>query len=205
MAAIAKRATHKQPMKERILETAERLFYGAGIRATGVDTIAAEVGISKRTLYNHFPSKDALVAAYLKRGFLEQRASERPPLEQILRLFDRLEKGFASKDFRGCRFVNAVAELGDDDRAARRIAIDFKEGRRLWFRERLMAIGARDADALATQLAMLVDGAIAMAMVRGEPSMARQAASAARVLLANAGIDVSGTSTSQKPARAAGA
>jgi AcrR family transcriptional regulator len=205
MAAIAKRATQKQPMKERILETAERLFYGAGIRATGVDTIAAEVGISKRTLYNHFPSKDALVAAYLKRGFLEQRASERPPLEQILRLFDRLEKGFASKDFRGCRFVNAVAELGDDDRAARRIAIDFKEGRRLWFRERLMAIGARDADALATQMAMLVDGAIAMAMVRGEPSMARQAASAARVLLANAGIDVSGTSTSQKPARAAGA
>jgi AcrR family transcriptional regulator len=205
MAAIAKRATQKQPMKERILETAERLFYGAGIRATGVDTIAAEVGISKRTLYNHFPSKDALVAAYLKRGFLEQRASERPPLEQILRLFDRLEKGFASKDFRGCRFVNAVAELGDDDRAARRIAIDFKEGRRLWFRERLMAIGARDADALATQLAMLVDGAIAMAMVRGEPSMARQAASAARVLLANAGIDVSGTSTSPKPARAAGA
>jgi len=205
MAAIAKRATHKQPMKERILETAERLFYGAGIRATGVDTIAAEVGISKRTLYNHFPSKDALVAAYLKRGFVEQHASERPPLEQILRLFDRLEKGFGSKDFRGCRFVNAVAELGDDDRAARRIAIDFKEGRRLWFRERLMAIGARDADALATQLAMLVDGAIAMAMVRGEPSMARQAASAARVLLANAGIDVSGTSTSQKPARAAGA
>jgi AcrR family transcriptional regulator len=205
MAAIAKRATQKQPMKERILETAERLFYGAGIRATGVDTIAAEVGISKRTLYNHFPSKDALVAAYLKRGFLEQRASERPPLEQILRLFDRLEKGFASKDFRGCRFVNAVAELGDDDRAARRIAIDFKEGRRLWFRERLMAIGARDADALATQMAMLVDGAIAMAMVRGEPSMARQAASAARVLLANAGIDVSGTSISQKPARVAGA
>jgi AcrR family transcriptional regulator len=53
MAAIAKRATQKQPMKERILETAERLFYGAGIRATGVDTIAAEVGISTRTLYNH--------------------------------------------------------------------------------------------------------------------------------------------------------
>lgn len=202
MTAIAKRAT-KQPMKERILDTAERLFYGAGIRATGVDTIAAEVGISKRTLYNHFPSKDALIAAYLKRGFTEQHTSERPPLEQILRLFDRLERGFGSKDFRGCRFVNAVAELGDDDRAARRIAIDFKEGRRLWFRERLVQIDARDADALATQLAMLVDGAIAMAMVRGEPSTARQAAIAARVLLANAGIDVSGISSSAKAARAA--
>jgi len=205
MAAIAKSSAQKQPMKERILDTAERLFYGAGIRATGVDTIAAEVGISKRTLYNHFPSKDALVAAYLKRGFLEQHPSERAPLEQILRTFDRLEKGFASRDFRGRRFVNAVAELGEDDRAARKIAIDFKEGRRLWLRERLIAIGAQDADALATQLAMLVDGAIAMAMVRGEPTMARQAASAARVLLANAGIDLSVISNSQKAARAAGA
>jgi AcrR family transcriptional regulator len=190
MTAIAKRSAQKQPMKERILDTAERLFYGAGIRATGVDTIAAEVGISKRTLYNHFPSKEALVAAYLRRGFLEQPQSELPPLEQVLRAFDRLEKGFARKDFRGCRFVNAVAELGEDDHAVRRIAIDFKEGRRLWFRERLIAAGARDADSLATQLAMLVDGAIAMAMVRGDPSMARQAASAARVLLTNAGLEI---------------
>lgn len=200
MTAAAKRTARKQPprkppaarlpMKERILETAERLFYGAGIRATGVDTIAAEVGISKRTLYNHFPSKDALVAAYLKRGFQEPRASERPPIQQIVRYFDRLEKGFAARDFRGCRFVNAVAELGDDDRAARKIAIDYKEGRRLWFRERLIAGGVADADALATQLAMLVDGAIAMAMVRDDPAMARAAASAARVLLSHAGVDL---------------
>ena len=207
MAAIAKRSTQKppakkQPMKERILDTAERLFYGAGIRATGVDTIAAEVGISKRTLYNHFPSKDALVAAYLKRGFYEQRPSETPPLEQILRSFDRLEKGFAAKDFRGCRFVNAVAELGDDDRAARKIAIEFKEGRRLWFRERLAAIGVNDADGLATQLAMLVDGAIAMAMVRDDPSMARAAASAARVLLAGAGVDLTKASAQVESAAA---
>lgn len=192
MTAIAKRSAGKQtrlsPMKERILATAEELFYRDGIRATGVDTIAAEVGISKRTLYNHFPSKEALIGAYLKRGFYEQRPSELPPAEQILRSFDRLEKGFATRNFRGCRFVNAVAELGDEDRAARRIAVDFKEGRRLWFRERLIAAGAKDAELLATQLAMLVDGAIAMAMVRGDPSMARAAASAARVLLASAGI-----------------
>lgn len=196
MAAIAKRSGQTQPpksrpMKERILDTAERLFYCAGIRATGVDTLAAEVGISKRTLYNHFPSKDALIAAYLKRGFYEQRPSETPPLAQILRSFDRLEKGFAQKDFRGCRFVNAVAELGENDRAARKIAVDFKESRRLWFRERLAAIGARDADELATQLGLLVDGAIALAMVRGDPAMARAAARAARVLLANAGVDLS--------------
>ena len=131
-------------MKERILDTAERLFYGAGIRATGVDTIAAEVGISKRTLYNHFPSKDALIAAYLKRGFLRAAAvGAAAGSNRSCRTFDRLEKGFAARDFRGCRFVNAVAELGEDDRAARKIAVDFKEGRRLWFRERLTAIGVQ--------------------------------------------------------------
>lgn len=65
----------QQTMKARILETADKLFYLQGIRAIGVDTIAAEVGISKRTLYNHFPSKDALIAAYLERRFV----SARPP------------------------------------------------------------------------------------------------------------------------------
>ena len=59
-------------MKDRILETADRLFYLQGIRAVGVDTIAAEIGISKRTLYNHFPSKDALISAYLERRFVRR-------------------------------------------------------------------------------------------------------------------------------------
>ena len=64
----------KPDMKDRILETADRLFYLQGIRAVGVDTIAAEIGISKRTLYNHFPSKDALISAYLARRFVAPRA-----------------------------------------------------------------------------------------------------------------------------------
>src|SRR5881392_3961788 len=103
----------KPAMKDRILETADRLFYLQGIRSVGVDTIAAEIGISKRTLYNHFPSKDALIAAYLKRRF-------------------------SAKDFRGCPFVNAVAELGTEDQSVRKIAIAFKESRRLWFRDLLV-------------------------------------------------------------------
>src|SRR5476649_740576 len=108
----------KPTMKERILQTADRLFYLKGIRSVGVDTIAAEVGISKRTLYNHFPSKDHLIAAYLQRRFTTAPASDKPPLEQILGTFDRLERGFAAKGFRGCPFVNAVAELGAGDRGA---------------------------------------------------------------------------------------
>src|SRR5256885_9940528 len=101
----------KPGMKERILETADRLFYLQGIRAIGVDTIAAEVGISKRTLYNHFPSKDALISAYLGRRFVQPAPSDKPPAEQILGTFDRLERGIARRGFSSCQFVNYIAEL----------------------------------------------------------------------------------------------
>jgi AcrR family transcriptional regulator len=193
----------KPSMKERILETADRLFYLQGIRAIGVDTIAAEIGISKRTLYNHFPSKDALISAYLERRFRPIPASDKPPAEQILRSFDRLERGFSDKGFRGCPFVNAVAELGSGDAVVRKIAIAFKESRRVWFRDLLRQLGVADAEGLATQLTLLVDGAIAQDLVRNDPSMARAAKDAARVLLANAGIGNGEPDAAAKPARAA--
>lgn len=190
--------TTPQTMKERILETADKLFYLQGIRAIGVDTIAAEVGISKRTLYNHFPSKDALIAAYLERRFVRARPSDKPAAEQILATFDSLERRFAAKDFRGCPFVNAVAELGPTDRAVKKIAIAFKESRRIWFRDRLSELGVADADALATQLVLLVDGSIAQDLVRDDPAMARAAKEAAKVLLRNAGVDVGGVKPTEK-------
>jgi AcrR family transcriptional regulator len=194
-----KSASEKPTMKARILETADRLFYLQGIRAVGVDTIAAEIGISKRTLYNHFPSKDALIAAYLAGRFKQMPASDKPPVEQILGTFDRLERGFAAKGFRGCPFVNAVAELGAEDRSIKKIAIAFKESRRIWFRDLLIQLEVADANGLATQLQLLVDGAIATDLVRNDPSAARAAKDAARVLLKNAGIEVGGLKTSEKP------
>ena len=181
----------KPTMKDRILETADRLFYLQGIRAIGVDTIAAEIGISKRTLYNHFPSKDALIAAYLERRFVAPRPSDKPPAEQILGTFDLLERRFAGKDFRGCPFVNAVAELGAEDQSVRKIAIAFKESRRLWFRNLLVQLKVADAEALATQLTVLVDGCIAQDLVRNDPAMARAAKEVAKVLLRNAGVEAS--------------
>jgi AcrR family transcriptional regulator len=185
---------NKPDMKERILKTADRLFYLQGIRAVGVDTIAAEIGISKRTLYNHFPSKDALIAAYLERRFVrppsEPAASAKTALEQVLATFDALERRFASPDFRGCPFVNAVAELGEEDRAVKKIARAFKESRRLWFRDRLAELGVADPEGLATQFVVLVDGSIAQDLVRDDPAMARAAKQAAKVLLKNAGVDV---------------
>jgi AcrR family transcriptional regulator len=155
-------------MRERILETADRLFYGQGIRAVGVDTVAAEIGISKRTLYNYFPSKDDLIVAYLSRRLKPVPASDLPPAEQILGNFERLERTFKQGVFRGCPFVNAVAELKEPAHAANKLAFEFKEQRRLWFRERLVKLGVKDPDALALQLQILADGAIAAALVRGE-------------------------------------
>src|ERR1700752_892562 len=185
-------ALQKIDMKERILETADRLFYLQGIRAIGVDTIAAEIGISKRTLYNHFPSTDALITAYLERRFVLPRPSDKPPAEQILATFDALERRFSAKDFRGCPFVNAVAELGPEDRAVKKIAVAFKEARRLWFRDLLTQIDVADADALSTQLVLLVDGSIAQDLVRDDPAMARAAKAAAAVLLKHAGVSFGG-------------
>jgi AcrR family transcriptional regulator len=178
----------KQAMQERILATADRLFNGEGIRAVGVDKIAAAIGISKRTLYNYYPSKDELVFAYLTRRYIPARASNRPPLEQVLHVFDWLERWFGSENFRGCPFVNAVTELGG---SAAQIACDFKEQRRVWMRELLASTPVQDPDLLATQLAILVEGAIACALVRGDPKVARSAKAAARILLAAAGADVS--------------
>jgi AcrR family transcriptional regulator len=177
-------------MEQRILDVADRLFYGQGIRAVGVDTIAAEIGISKRTLYNHFPSKDALISAYLERRFVHPHPSTKSPVEQILGTFDSLERRFSAKDFRGCPFVNAVAELGPESKSVKKIATAFKESRRLWFRDRLLQIGASDPEGLATQLVLLVDGSIAQDLVRDEPKMARAAKEAAKVLLSNAGVGV---------------
>jgi AcrR family transcriptional regulator len=181
----------KEAMQERILETADRLFYGQGIRAVGVDTIAAEIGISKRTLYNYFPSKDALISAYLMRRSVPLTTSDRPPVEQIMSWFDRIENWAASGEFRGCPFVNAVAELGGASRESTRIAIDFKEQRRLWLRDALTRLNLADPEGLATQLAILVDGAVATALVRGDPGMVGAAKSAARTLLSAAGVRIS--------------
>jgi AcrR family transcriptional regulator len=198
--------SEKPTMKERILETADKLFYLRGLRAVGVDTIAAEIGISKRTLYNHFPSKDELIAAYLAGRFVKAPPSDKPPVEQILGTFDRLERGFASKGFRGCPFVNAVAELGAEDQSVKKIAIAFKESRRIWFRDLLIQLDVADPEGLATQLALLVDGSIAQDLVRGDPSMARAAKDAATVLLANAGVEIPSSSPRMRgPIRRGGA
>jgi AcrR family transcriptional regulator len=184
------RSSAKAAMQERILETADRLFYREGIRVVGVDTVAAEIGISKRTLYNYFPSKDDLIVAYLSRRLRPIEESSLPPAEQILDDFDRLERAMRRDGYRGCPFVNAVAELADPTHAAHQIAVAHKEKRRTLFRKLLIQLEVANPDSLAIQLMILGEGAVAQALVHGDPKMARAAREAARVLLTAAGVRV---------------
>ena len=104
--------------RAKILETIDRLFYRQGIRAVGVDTIVAELGISKKTLYRYFRSKSEMIEAYLRGRFRPLPVdSDKPPAEQILSNFAWLERSLSSKkEYRGCAYLNALAELGDDER-----------------------------------------------------------------------------------------
>jgi AcrR family transcriptional regulator len=167
----------------RILAAADKLFYERGIRAVGVDTIAAGAGVSKRTLYNYYPTKDDLIAAYLTARFKQIAPSDAPAREQILAYFDRVAAMVADGSFRGCPYVNAVTEIGDRKHAAVALAVQFKEQRRQWYKALLERLQARDPDLLATQLQLLVEGLLATALVRGDPGAARAARAAAEVLL----------------------
>lgn len=168
---------------DRILAAADKLFYSQGIRAVGVDAIAEEAGVSKRTLYSHYPTKDDLIAAYLTARFKHVPPSDAPAREQILGYFDRLEKMFTDRGFRGCPYVNAVTELGDRKHAATAIAVRFKEERLAWYRALLERMGVADPASLAVQLQLLVEGALVTVLVREDPSVAKAARAAAEALL----------------------
>jgi AcrR family transcriptional regulator len=174
-------------MADRILLAADRLFYRKGIRAVGVDAVAAEAGISKRSLYDTFPSKDALVAAYLRQRMLPLPASNEPPARQVLALFDQLHARFAEGDFRGCAFVNAVTELAEDCATARAIATQYKAARHQHIASLLARAGAVDAETLAGQIALLIEGAITSMLVGNDPAVAVLARDAAATLMRAAG------------------
>ncbi|HET6607965.1 MAG TPA: helix-turn-helix domain-containing protein [Rhodopila sp.] len=181
--------SEKPPMAERILNAANRLFYQKGIRAIGVDAIAAEAGISKRSLYDTFPSKEALIAAYLQRRMLPIPPSEDPPLQKVLSMFDQLHGRFASGNFRGCPFVNAVAEMAGESGAVDDIARKFKEGRREMITTWLAQAGARNPHALGVHVSLLIEGAYSVMLLHGDPGIALQAQEAARVLMRADGLN----------------
>ncbi len=181
------------PAGERILATASSLFYERGIRAVGVDVIALEAGTTKKTLYDRFGSKDALVAAYLVRraerwrAFLDQALSESGAsgADRVLAVFDAAEE-WAASNSRGCAFVNAYAEVGGTDHPANTVILEDKSSMHDTFVRLLTEAGIDDPDVLGGQLHLLYEGAIVVSTAGGRTDGFTTARAAASALLATA-------------------
>lgn len=178
------------PAGERLLVAATELFYRHGIRAVGVDLIAEQAGTTKKTLYDRFGSKDALVALYLRRrahswqGFLADHLDRRDPgTPPVLAVFDALDGWLARQD-RGCAFVNAYAEIGGTDHPGVAVVRAEKE----WMRELFVGLvrdaGVEHPEPVGAQLHLLYEGANVMITAGGQADALVRAREAAASLLA---------------------
>jgi AcrR family transcriptional regulator len=176
-------ATRPKP-RERVLEAAARLFIREGVHAVGVDRLAQEAQVSKRSIYQHFESKDAIVADMLQEygprvvaDFFDQRDDGRTPRERALHVYDVLHRAAAAGDYFGCPFVNVATELRDREHPAAQVAQRFKGELTDYFQRQAEAAGAASPEVLAVQLTLLFDGASASAaLCGGTPLAARLAA-----------------------------
>ncbi|MGW4466188.1 TetR/AcrR family transcriptional regulator [Micromonospora sp. NPDC004704] len=191
-------STAKLAPRERLLRAAADLFYREGITATGVDKLCQAAGISKKSMYQFFATKDELLTESLTAcgpasvaGYFADPAADLTPRERILHVFEHLEKLAAGPDFFGCPFVSAAAELRDPTHPASLVAGRFKQLMTDYFEAHARLAGAADPETLAKQLTIVYDGAAARSVVRatGLDGLSLLTASA---LLAAAGIHPAG-------------
>jgi AcrR family transcriptional regulator len=155
------------PPRERILKAAGELFYRQGIRAVGVDAIAEAAGTNKMTLYRHFPSKDELVAEYLRQfarraeAFWDRLETEHPgdPLAQLHAWVKHMAGDVICRGGRGCALANAAVELAEKEHPARRVIEAFKKAQRERLTRLCRAAGLSDPDLLADELHLVLEGA----------------------------------------------
>ncbi|MFI9284590.1 TetR/AcrR family transcriptional regulator [Streptomyces werraensis] len=175
------------PAGRRIVDAAEELFYERGITAVGVDLIAEHSGVTKRTLYNRFGSKDGLVAAYLAERDRRWRSEVRAAVdaggsaaEAVTAPFEAL-RSWTSRYTRGCAFLNALAELPDPRHPGHRVAAEQKRWLLSLFEELATAAGCCEPPTLATRLFVLHEGAVATGPL--SPGTVAAAADLARELV----------------------
>ncbi|MEV4256551.1 TetR/AcrR family transcriptional regulator [Spirillospora sp. NPDC049652] len=199
------RTSDADDVRGRVLDAAERLFYGQGVQAVGMDAVRTASGVTLRRLYQLFPSKSALVEAYLARRDERWREALAEyvattgggPRERVLAVFDWLGRWFGEPGFRGCAFVNSFGELGATSPEVASAARRHKEAFRAYLGRLTEAAGAPPATA--SHIALLAEGAITMAAVSGSPVPAEDAKQAARLLLATASSPSSSSSTDRLP------
>ena len=180
--------------REHVLAVASELFYWNGIRATGIDRVAAEAGVAPTTLYRVFASKDDLIGAYIERAdrlyreWFETaaRAGGAEAGRQILAVFDALTEQVQPGQCRGCPFLMALAEFPDPAHPAHRNAVVLKAWVRTRFGELAAALGPPgpgDPQALAYQLALVMEGVYASVQALGVDGPARRGRAFAEALL----------------------
>ncbi|AET59817.1 TetR/AcrR family transcriptional regulator [Paenibacillus terrae] len=177
--------------KEQILRVASDLFNKQGIRATGIDQVVAESQVAKMTLYNHFPSKDELVLAFLKRQdkqwreWFEASVESRngKPQKRLLAIYDVLGEWFAAPDFTGCAFIKTASEFLDHTHPYYAAAHQYKIYLRDYIATLVAQCGSQQPEALANALYLLVEGAITANMLRTDPQSAVHARETAKILI----------------------
>ena len=188
--------TDRPRARDALLAATNELTYARGITATGVDAIAAQAGVTKRTLYQHFGSKDRLVAEALsdrnRRALLSLETNARRRAEEtgelvILAFFDVIENALGTKTKGGCAFINASLEINYPGHPVREAALAHLRAREGLVQQLLVEAGVDDAD-LAAQVVLLVDGAYAVGGSRRDPAAARHAKAAVATLLASRGV-----------------
>jgi AcrR family transcriptional regulator len=185
--------TDRSNAHDALLAATSELTYARGITATGVDAIAAQAGVTKRTLYQHFGSKDRLVAEALsdrsRRALLALETNARRRSEEtgelvILAFFDVIENALRTRTKAGCAFINASLEINRPGHPVREAALAHLRAREGLIHQLLTEAGVEDAD-LTAQITLLVDGAYAVGGSRQDPAAARHAKAAAAALLAS--------------------
>ena len=183
-------APSRPAARERILEAASRLFLRDGFRAVGVDTVIAEAGVAKMTLYAHFPTKDDLIAAYLERAneqfwrWLDTAvAGVDDPRAKLVSMFDAVGKLANDPQCLGCTFQGTAAEFPDPDHPGHRVALAHKQAVLARLGTLAREADLRDPEALADQLLLLMDGAWVAARMFGPHNPSAQVAAAATALI----------------------
>ncbi|WP_432194466.1 TetR/AcrR family transcriptional regulator [Streptomyces sp. bgisy027] len=160
--------------RERLLEAAATLTYRDGV-SIGVEALCKAAGVSKRSMYQLFESKDELLAASLQERasayaatLLPSADDGRSPRERILHVFEQVESQAGAPEFRGCRYLAVQVELKDQSHPASRVAHEVKANLTAFFRTEAEQGGAGDADLLARQLSLVFDGASARAGIQAD-------------------------------------
>ncbi|MDX8464154.1 TetR/AcrR family transcriptional regulator [Mesorhizobium sp. VK23B] len=149
--------------RNRVMDTATKLFYAEGVHAVGIDRIIAEAGVAKATFYKYFPAKDELVRAYVQNQSRLGRAAidgigKRPARDAILAVFDLVADAAAQPGYRGCPFLNAAAEYPDPGHPVRQAIGEHRRWKHEFLRGLLVADGNPDPETIADILTVAGDG-----------------------------------------------